>query len=363
MKNNLKKARDLFSYGKYNEVLRLLEPLIFEYSESKTFFYYLGYSCLYVLDFHGAQSYFTKLLRIAPGNIDGLLGLAIIHVKRGELKDAASMYLRVLEYDRGSKEAKAGLKYLKLNQDEDRVFTFFDNGKFVKLLPKKTRKRSKVLFLARAVMVFFVFVIALGTAGVWIRQILEKPTRPELQDISINDIASYRAQDGGSINLEESEIKSILKNIYFHIDEYRDNRAQYEINTLLLSNATAEVKERARVFQKILKEPKLNTLTDNFSYEEVSDNPQLYHNCYVVWTGRAANINITQDKITFSLLVGYEDGNVLKGVVPAYIEFSTEIFQNMPVELLAQIESDGTGVRALRVVSIHRLLNSEALSK
>ena len=363
MKNNLKKARDLFTKGKYNSVLRLLEPLIFDYSESKTFFYYLGYSCLFSLDFHGAQSYLSKLIRIDPRNIDGLLGMAIIHVKREELKEAAALYLRVLEYNPRSKEAKAGLAYLRDNRDEDRVLKFFDNGKFIKLLPRHTRKRSVLVNIAYAVIILFVCGISAGTAAYFIVNQLEKTSRPGLNEIDVKNITTYATDDQSKILLSDDEVKQVLKQIFSYIDNYHDNLAQLDINKLLLSNASSEVKAKAKVLQKILKEPKFNSLKDNFSFEEVSGFPELYNDCYVIWSGRAANISITEEKISFSLLVGYEKGDVLEGVIPAYITFSTSIYQNMPVEILGRIESGNDGSKSLKVISVHRIINNDQLVK
>ena len=358
MKNNLKKARDLFSKGKYNDVLRLLEPLIFDYSESKTFFYLLGYSCLYSMDFHGADSYLTKLLRLDRGNLHGQLGMALIHLKREELKEAAADYLRIIEIHPKSKEAKRGLEYLKKSKETDRILNFFDNGKFVKLLPRESRKKPASIRLLQISAVIIAVFFAAGAAGYKMYGFFQKPDRIELSDISLDDIQKYESDEEGYLFLSENEIKQGLKNVFSYIDKYRDNLAQLEINKLLLSNASNEVKGKASVLEKILTEPKFNNFKDNFTYDQVIEFPALYENCFVVWTGRAANISITEEKISFDFLVGYEDGKILEGIVDAYLTFSTSVYQNMPVELLGKIESDGMNKFRLHVTGVHRLLPS-----
>jgi len=102
-------------------------------------------------------------------------------------------------------------------------------------------------------------------------------------------------------------------------------------------------------------------LKDSFSYREVAAEPRLHEGCYTAWRGRAANIRIEPEAVFFDLLVGYEDEQLLEGIVPVRVDFAVSLEENRRVEVLGMVSpvDRGEAVKpgiALEAVSIHQLI-------
>ena len=82
------KAQKLYRTKKYSHVIRFLEPQVFRYRENFKFYHLLGMSCLRTGDFGGAFSYLRRGIDLNHGDIETLLGLAVIHLKRRETAEA-----------------------------------------------------------------------------------------------------------------------------------------------------------------------------------------------------------------------------------------------------------------------------------
>ena len=109
----LKKADRLFASGRYSDVIHLLEPQVYMYREHPRFYYLLGMSCLQVGDFGGAYSYLSRSGQLAPDDVDSLLGLAAVHLRRNETQDALRLWLDVLDVDPRNPQARRGLAALR----------------------------------------------------------------------------------------------------------------------------------------------------------------------------------------------------------------------------------------------------------
>ena len=139
-----------------------------------------------------------------------------------------------------------------------------------------------------------------------------------------------------------------------HLLEYRDNLAVREINRLLLSNASVYVKEKARLMKTFIQEPDFSTVKDSFPYLEVRADPGLFADCYVVWRGKVANVQIGEDEITFDLLVGYEEETELLGLVPVSLDFASKIENGDGIEVLGKVQVQEQQIY-LQGISLHRL--------
>ena len=53
--------------------------------------------------------------------------------------------------------------------------------------------------------------------------------------------------------------------------------------------------------------------------------------------GTLSNLNILEKKIHFSLLVGYDEGKVLEGVVNVELNENVKIQENQPIEVLGKV--------------------------
>jgi hypothetical protein len=156
----------------------------------------------------------------------------------------------------------------------------------------------------------------------------------------------------------EDEVERIFDRATSFFHNFRDNMARREINRILNSNASSTVKERASLLMEYLQTPDFSTFQDNFAYNDVISEPWLYQGCYVRWRGRVANLSVGET-ITFDLMVGYEDGRVLEGVVSAVVPFGVSIDAGESVEVIGQVEVENDRMTQIEVVSIRRLMGEE----
>jgi hypothetical protein len=138
-------------------------------------------------------------------------------------------------------------------------------------------------------------------------------------------------------------------------NERRDEAAKKELNTILESNASTAVKNKARLLIGYTETPRFDTLKDKFSYTEVASEPQLYRDCHVLWKGSIANVKNAPARISFDFLVGYDTHTVMEGAVPVEIEFPAEINSSETLEILGRVVPISSGKFKLIAVSIHQM--------
>ncbi|MBT3275128.1 MAG: hypothetical protein HN368_18380, partial [Spirochaetales bacterium] len=156
--------------------------------------------------------------------------------------------------------------------------------------------------------------------------------------------------------LTEKEIDTAFTDAKKHFSQFEDNLAQIEINRLLGSNASVEVKEQTRVIESYITEPNFTTLKDSFGFAIVEADPFLYANTYINWKGKLSNLAISSDLITFDLLVGYETNEVLLGIVPVVLDFAALLNQGEAVEILGKVSLNDSNGFFLQCISIHKLI-------
>lgn len=354
---SLKKAGRLFRARKFPEVIRLLEPQVFRFRENFSFFYFLGISCLYTGDFGGAYSYLKRGNQLNPENIRTMEGLAAVYLKRRETQEALQLWLRIVDLEPSNRTSKRGLAFLRRYQGSAEFAEFIESGKVKRFFPSPGRYVPTWVFAA-------VLVAAITAGGYFavpalieLSESSSAKTRSGLNAAEITlplDAPLYELSGQYTLILTESEIRQAFEDAIEYFHAYRDNLAQRELNRIFLSNASTAVKDKARLIQSYLKEPSFTTLDDNFTYSEIREQPFLYENCYVKWKGRITNLKALPDAITFDLLVGYEDGKILEGTVPAFLSFSANLQTEFPLEVLGCIQVKDNIV-SLRVTSLHQL--------
>ncbi|MFO8063576.1 MAG: tetratricopeptide repeat protein [Spirochaetia bacterium] len=359
MKNQgLKKAERLFASARYSDVIHVLEPQVFMYRETPRFYYLLGMSCMYMGDLGGAYSYLSRSAQLDPNDTGALLGLAAVHVRRNETQDALRLWLDVLDVEPRNRQARRGLSVLREAQSQAEIQQNFSNARIKKFLPGRGFPVRRVLVAAGggaavAAVAAGVLFVPWGdlTSGMFTRQPQEQREGGEILNVDTEGEQLIQYSGDFRYVLTDEEVGELFEEIRDHFHGGRDNLAQREINRLLLSNASADLKERALLVTDYLREPGFTDFEHNFSYEEVDDEPRLYDGCYVRWSGRAANVNVGEEAIEFDLLVGYEDGRVLQGVVPVQLDFSARVESGMSVELIGEISADGeiNGIRGVAV--------------
>ena len=353
--NNLKKAEKYFREGKYSKVIRLLEPDVFNYRDNDRYYYLLGISSLFTEDYNGANSYIRRSLQINPVSTNTLLALAVIQLKRNNSKESIRLWLEVLDKHPENKYAKRGLNLLNKIGVPDSLPDHFIRKNLKRLIPGKYTaffyRILKAVFLASAAVVLSA---ALYFSAVKILDYYDKKNNL-LPDVVIGRNEKLTAPDGQyEIELTEKEILKTFDRAREHFVENRDNNAQIEINRLLFSNASANVKDKAELLQSYLEKPDFRYFKNIINFREVSEKPFLFNNCYIKWKGKITNITVNENNLDFDFLVGYENGKLLEGIIRVNVDFPVLLEEDFSYEIIGKLNTSGTF--RIKAVSIRKFL-------
>jgi tetratricopeptide (TPR) repeat protein len=362
-KSVLSRAHQLFRRRRFSHVIRLLESQIFRYRNNAEFYALLGSTCLYTGDFGGAESYLRRAEQLNEEDVATQLGLAAIAFKRGQTEEALKTWLKVIDLDPGNKKAMKALNALRKSTNWDGSMISSTAIKLRNVLP--SLPVNPWAWVAPTLLVCVLAALILGYFLLLPKIDLRREPRPGVEEILLSSgqplvAAESQAPAESSYSLSEKEISETFETIKGYLLEYRDNLAVREINRLLLSNASTYVKEKARLMKTFVQEPDFSTIQDSFSYIDVQRNPALYRDGFVVWQGKAANVRIGDQQITFDLLVGYQDERELLGLVPVSLNFAAEIENGDGIEVLGKVEvlPPPNGHIRLQGLSIHRMYRS-----
>lgn len=356
--NDLKRAAKLFRAKKYSRVLQLLEPQVFRYRESFRFFHLLGMSCLHTGDFGGAYSYLQRAVSIKPADIPSLLGIAVVHLRRQETAEALRIWFQVLDDDHNNAYANRGLKLLKRNVDTDKFIELTESEKIKNLVPSQRNFTPLIAGIAVSVCILAA-VILYPIIGGFVENRLH-PKRSEISRLDLDIQESYVNDNAENprYRIDEKELKKNYTQIIALFHDYKDNLARREINRLLLSNASKELKGKLLLLEGHIRTPSFSSLGTNFPYGEVAEDPLLYEKCYVIWKGRVSNLRVESDAIRFDFLVGYETGRIVEGIVPVTVPFAVDIDPAYPIEILGQVKLRNNGI-LLQAESVHQFSHAE----
>jgi hypothetical protein len=354
-KSVLTRARQLYRRRKFAQVIRLLESQVFRYRNNAEFYALLGSACLHTGDFGGAESYLRRAEQLKEDDVTTQLGLGAIAFKRGQTEAALKNWLKVIELEPGNRKARNALGALRKDDNWEGEVVNTGAIKIKSLLPPVPM--SRWVWAGPAVLILLIAVLAAAYILLLPRIAPRRQPRPGVEQIVLSlqqPLTSEAATNQGTETLSERQIAETFETVKDHLLEYRDNLAIREINRLLRSNASVYVKEKARLMKTFVQDPDFTSVKDPFPYLEVRSDPSLYADCYVVWRGKAANVRIGEDQITFDLLVGYEEETELLGLVPVSLDFAAGIENGDGIEVLGQVRVEGEQIK-LRGVSLHRL--------
>jgi tetratricopeptide (TPR) repeat protein len=344
----LQKATRLLKNKKFSKVVHLLEPEIFQFRENFRFYYLLGTSCLYADDLKGAESYLNRAHQINNRDVNCLLGLATIALRMGEVEEALKIWLDIIDREPTNRVAKRGLS---VARSDYRLSNFLQKKRLLsRLYPPIPKKPPIVPFLAAGVLTIGLIV----AIPALIRSMGEK--RPELEEIRLPERGVPLLANQGSFRYEltSKEVRETFERAKRFFNQYRDNLCLLELNRLIYSNASEEVKNTARMLSQYIKKPDFSTLKDSFSLSQVSKDPYLYQGCYVIWQGKVANLKVGPNRISFDFLVGYHREQELEGIVPVRLDFATSLDNGYNLEVLGQIAYTNE-ILSLKGFSIHRI--------
>jgi tetratricopeptide (TPR) repeat protein len=354
---SLKKATRFFNAKKYGEVVRVLEPEIFKYRESITYFKLLGISCVYSDDIGGATSYLSRALQLDKDDVDSLLGLAIIALKRMKPEEAIKHWLSVLEIQPGNKQANLGLALLRNNLDPEKLLDFVESGRIYSVYPKSKSNRGVKILVGGLVLILLSSVIMV--LSMYLPGIPQKALRPEFDKYELPADASELTEVQGVFRyiLSNQDVKNGFGLAKKYFLNYRDNLALVEINRLVNSNALPGIKNIALSMKEHTATPDFSTIKDIFPLGKVMMDPFLYDGCNIKWIGRVGSLSITKTKISFYLWVGSD--KEFEGVVPASVVFPVELKNGQSIELLGTIGLD-QGKINLKGIAIHKIVTGNS---
>lgn len=326
------------------------------YRENARFSFLLGCAYLYRGDTGGAYSCFRRAQSLDFRNADAAFALAAVLIRRGETDKAVQLYIDILERSPGHRRAARALEYLRKGADASG--TDQPDARARRLLYPVPPVSAKPFALAVSAVSFMVFLyLAVPVAS----RVLSaaKRERPGVSDILLSE--DERASPVGSagefeIVLTEKEALAAFEKAKSLFGEYRDEAALVEINRLLLSNATRQVKAKAEALALYVREPTFLSMPDAFSYEEVKANRRLFEGVAVLWKGMPANVVQGTSSASFDFLVGYHDMKKLEGIVPVRVAFPIKIDAERPLEVLGRIRSGdaASGGFYVECVAIHQ---------
>lgn len=352
-RKSLSDARRLFRARRYAEVIRLLEPEVFRYRESHQYFSLLGFSCLQMGDLGGASSYITRAQQLKPGDIDALLGLAAIQLKKADAEGALKRWLEVLDEDPKNPVARRGMDLLRKGLSRDKLQEMIDSGRIRQLYPPRKGGGNRAWIIVGVILVAAVLgsgLLALSLA----RQ--RVPSRPRVAEVELPPDLPRLIDDSATARytFSERQVRQVFQKVKTELLAFHDNLAVVEANRLILSNASLQVKERARLLKGFAVRPSFTTIRDSFPYTAVAREPGLYDGCAVAWRGKLANLAMTEQSLSFDLLVGYENERELAGIVAVVLDFAVQLENGIPLEVLG-IVAAADGRVSLKGVSLYRL--------
>jgi tetratricopeptide (TPR) repeat protein len=333
----LKKAVILTRRGKYDASIKMLEGEVFRYQDSFMYYYILGISCLYAGDFGGAFTYLNKAKNIKLRDPQTLLALAVLFLRRGETDRALDLYLDVQDLEPDNGTAKRALGIIRRHGGTESLQAWLDKGKLPSLYPSLPGTGISVNLLPLAALLI---AAALGTGIFWGIKSVPVFQRGGLElSVLEEEEKENPVETGGSYRyiLTREQLLSCYSDARKYFNRFRDEAAKRELNRILESNASAAVKNKARLLKGYTEAPGFDTLKDFYNYGEVSADPLLYRDCFVLWRGSAANIKTGAEKTQFDFLVGYDTRRIMEGVVEVELDFPAEINTTEPLEVLGSI--------------------------
>lgn len=356
-------AKRLMAKRDFSSAIKVLQSREEFYEDSFEFNCLYGTACLYIGDSGTAIYYFERARKIKLNDANLLLGQAAIFLKRGDTDRAVQYYLDILEFDPQNEIAKSALEFIRVHGDYETICKWVDSGKIEQFFPPlgfNPRLFGFIVFAAFVGILFGICIVNIFTA----KNVL-KSSRADLTDLALTAEEQKHPQEK---DISENVVRYILsdrqiKDAYFKASksfhDFNDNAAQVEINRILNSNAANGIRQKARLLMSYLTEPTFDSLKENYEIAAVKDDPALYLDCFVDWSGRIANIEKTEYSMQFTLLVGYEDQKNVTGTVEVKLGYipQPELDGSKPVRVLGKVSLDGDKIY-LKGKSVYQNINN-----
>lgn len=353
-------AHSLLRRRRFSAAITLLEGAADVYRDSFDYYLTTGIACLYVGDLGSANSYFQMARHYRTTDTQLLLAQAVIFMRRGDTDRAVQYYLDVLDNEPENKIAASAMEFIRTKGTYDTICRWADSGKLLRFYPPlgvNPAVIAKVIFSIAAGVVLGLFIVRF----LHMRPSVTSGPRADLSQfvLTVDERRDMQEKDmTGSVYkyiLSAKDIGKAYEDAQQYFQDFRDNAAQVEINRILNSNASVAIKQKARMLMTYLAEPTFDSLKDNYTYEQIAADPDLYLDCWVSWSGRISNAQLQGAGYQCDLLVGYETMERVEGIAPLHFDTapSPAIDGERPVNVLAKITLEN-GKLALAGKSVYQ---------
>jgi len=351
-RNPLEEAEALYHRRRWAELIGLLEPMSGVYRENARFSVLLGSAYLHKDDIGGAFSCFRRAQSLDYKNDDASLGLAAVYIKRGDSDKAVQLYIEMLERKPRDAKAHMGLNYLR--KATGSVAQSMPRKLLKRLYPQPPRRLAPIIVLFFSLAFVATLIWSLPIFMDVLRNARAARTGVSAVELSPDERANPVGSDGGfAYVMTQKEAVDSFEKAKRLFSDYRDEAALVELNRLLLSNATRQVKAKATALAQYVREPSFLNMPDRYGYGDVAKSPVLYEGVGIVWKGLPANVESNPTSTTFDLLVGYQNKQRLEGIIQVRAGFEIRIAPDRPVEVLARIRNLENGSFYLACLAIH----------
>lgn len=331
---------------KFAAAINILESKSEIYENNFEYYLTIGIACLYAGDIGSASSYFQRARKIKLTETRLLLGQAAIFLRRGDTNRALQYYYEIKENEPENKVAIQAMEFIRVHGDYDTICRWVDTGRIEQFYPPLGINPDKVVSFVIPVLACFLGVFL---AFKFIPHSKSYDgTRANLNALQLSqDEKSFAKESDLSTQsykfiFSNKEITKRYENALQYFQNYRDNAAQIEINTILNSDATLSIKQKAQILSTYLSVPDFDTIKDVPSFSDVKNQTFLYIDCWIDWGGKISNA-ITYDDGSYSceLLIGDENLSHYEGNVILRFDSVPKIETNKYVRVLGQIATNG----------------------
>jgi tetratricopeptide (TPR) repeat protein len=359
----LNKAALLAKKHDYKSALKILKDEEDRYFGSFKYYYLYGVICLYSGSFVEAHENFKLARKLKIKDSSTMLGLAVLYLKRLNTGQAVDYYLEVQELEPKNKIAKKALLIIRkysAAQALSEWMTFERLSKLFPPIPSPAINPQKIIKAALVFTLTFAITYAILAGFRVFPNPFARNVRPAADFVLSSEDRREPVQIDGLYRyiLTRDQAVSLYDRAFSLFTSYRDEAAKINLNRILESNASAALKNRARLLLDNMEVPGFDNFKrgDNPSFSDVRNEPFIYRNVHVIWRGMATNLEITDEYTRFYFLVGYDTRRVLEGIVPVVFSIPVAVNTERPLEVLGRIILTGDSSRDIMLegVSIHQ---------
>jgi len=346
----------------YEGALKILTDEEDKYYGSYKYHYLYGLICLHASNFVEAKTFFERARKIKQtGDVSLMLGFAVLNLRRMDTVQAIDYYLDVLGIEPKNRIAKTALEIIRKNSGGETLSNWMTDN-ISKLFPPipnpainiKTIISSALVLCAALLIIFFIFkgINSKSTrpSSEFILSSQEKKEAVQSDEMSADLVYTYILTRDQAVNLYDRSLALFTS--------YRDEAAKPNLNRILESNASAGLKNRARLLMNNMEVSGFATFkrADNFLYTDVVKEPVIYRDVYIIWKGMATNYTVTDENTSFDFLVGYDTRRTLEGIVSVVFDIPLSVNVERPLEVLGKIVMNSNSPNGFRLdgVAIHQ---------